>query len=134
MANVRARMISWTISRDARIARLSCAYAKLLYTWMIPQCDNMGRMVGEPHEVRAAVFPRESSIADEDVGKWLSEMAELGLICWYQNEGMRYVSMTGWENHQRLSGNMSKVSMLPAPSLSDIESCMKCTDAVHTPY
>lgn len=123
-------MLSWKVSRDGRIASLSCVQAKLLYTWMIPHCDNLGRMRGEPHEVRATVFPREVT-TEAEVGGWLGEMNQSGLICWYQDDGMRYVQMTGWEKHQRLVGNMRKVSHLPGPSEEEYTACIQRSYGVH---
>ena len=115
MATARARMLSWTISKDGRVARLSCPYAKLLYTWMIAHGDPKGRLNGEPHEVRSTVMPREAGVTDADVEAWLGEMHDVGLIVWFAFDGMRYVQLSGWDKHQRLTGNMRRSSDLPDP-------------------
>ena len=115
MATARGRMLSWTISKDGRVARLSCPLAKLLYSWMIAHADNLGRMPGEPAEVRATVIPREPEVTDEWVAVWLAEMHTLGLIVWFEFDGMRYVQLTGWDKHQRLTGNMRRKSDYPEP-------------------
>jgi len=108
-------MLSHTISTDARVAGLGSPLARLLYTWMIPHCDNLGRMPGEPASVRATVIPREQDVSDGDVHEWLQDMDRLGLVCWYHYDGMRYVQMLGWEKHQKIVGNMARTSHYPAP-------------------
>ncbi len=120
---VRARMLWHTISRSQKVAQLSCDSARLLYTWLIPHCDNLGRMDGDPDVVRSTVVPRLTYIRRMNVVSWLSEMHRLGLIRWYEIEGLPYIQLLGWDEHQRIVGNMKRDSDFPA-----------CTNDVCTPY
>jgi hypothetical protein len=112
----RARMLSWKISTDPAVASLSCDGARLLYTWLIPHADNLGRLAGEPDFVKASVIPLQRSTTTKQVGVWLGEMAEAGLIQWYETDGLRYISLNGWEKHQHMHANIKRISDLPPPT------------------
>jgi hypothetical protein len=107
-------MVSASISTDARVRELSCAGARLLFTWMIPHADNMGRMIGNPLQIRATVIPFEPDVTDQMVEAWLGEMTQLGLIDWYEFDGNRFLRLAGWNNHQDLS-KYRPSSNLPGP-------------------
>lgn len=112
---VRARMLWHNISRSQKVAALSCDSARLLYTWIIPHCDNLGRMDGDPDVVRGTVVPT-LCIRRMNVVSWLSEMHRLGLIHWYEVEGLSYIQVLGWDEHQRIVGNMKRESDFPSPN------------------
>jgi hypothetical protein len=116
-------MLSWKISTDPAVASLSCDGARLLYTWLIPHADNLGRLAGEPDFVKASVLPLQKSTTTKQVGAWLGEMAEVGLIQWYETDGLRYISLNGWEKHQHMHSNIKRISDLPPP-----------TEQIRTPY
>ena len=121
----RARMLAWKISIGTRVNSLSGPWPMLLYTWLIPHADNLGRFHGEPEQVKATVFPRRRDVTIEQVEVWLIELRDADLIHWYQVDGMRYLQfpLDDWGKHQRLSKNMSRTSDLP-----------DCTDSVRTAY
>ena len=88
----------------------------LLYTWIIPHMDNLGRLNGEPSEVRGLVLPRQT-VTDRQVEGWLGELRSAGLVLWYEVEGLRYVAIPPdvWSREQRLHHNMSRTSDFPPP-------------------
>lgn len=114
--------MSWRISRSVKVNGLSGPWPMLLYTWLIPHCDNLGRFHGEPSEVRGHVLPKQRA-TDAQVEKWLGELAEAGLIEWYEVEGLKYIAIPAevWGREQRLNGNMSRASDFPP-----------CTNGVRT--
>jgi hypothetical protein len=118
-------MLSWKVSTDPRVAALSCDSARLLYTWMIAHADNLGRLHGEPEHVRASILPHQRATTAKQVGTWLGEMAHIGLIYWYDVDGLRYIQLAGWDKHQQLRGNMKRTSDLPEP-------CERRANVVHT--
>jgi hypothetical protein len=101
------------------VGELKDVYAKLLFTWMIPTVDNLGRMEGEPYQVRGLIFPREE-VTDKQIEKWLAELHDSGLIIWYSHRGLRYVFLPRHADHQKLVGNMRNDSDFPAPSAEDM--------------
>lgn len=121
----RARMVSWMISEGQRVNGLSGPWPMLLYTWLIPHADNLGRFHGEPEQIKALVLPRRRDVTAEMVESWLLELSMANLIYWYEVAGMRYLQFPDkdWARHQKLSGNMRRSSDLP-----------KCPDSVRTAY
>lgn len=121
----RARMLAWNISHGSRVNSLSGPWPMLLYTWLIPHADNLGRQFGEPEQVKANVLPRRKDVTAEHVAAWLQELSDNLLIHWYEVAGMRYIAFpkTDWDRHQKLRGNMRITSDLP-----------DCPHAVYTEY
>jgi len=111
----RARMLSKKISTDSRVAQLSGPLARLLFTWMIPHADSLGRLRGEPAYLRTLVIPHEPHVTDQDVATWLAEMNAFGLVQTYEVDGGSYVVFPAWSRHQRL--DRMKYSDLPDPPL-----------------
>jgi len=108
-------MLAWRISKDRKVAALSCPTARLLYTWMIAHADNLGRMDGDPEMVRLNVIPLEPGVRTEDVSTYLFEMQKQGLIRWYVSDSGQVIELSAWKKHQRLAGNMRKASDFPGP-------------------
>ena len=124
-------MLYWTISHSRRVASLKNVWAKLLYTWLIPSTDNLGRMEGDPAVIAGMIFPREPYATPARIESWLSELHDAGLICWYEGRGDRFIYLKQHERHQTIKGNMSETSDFPAPPAE----CAVCTEAfehVHT--
>lgn len=111
----RGRMLAWNISEGIRVNGLSGPWPMLLYTWLIPHADNIGRFHGEPEQVKALVLPRRRDVTIPDIESWLTELSLANLILWYSVSGMRYIQFPeqDWKRHQRLNGNMRKTSDLP---------------------
>jgi hypothetical protein len=86
---------------------------------MIAHADNLGRLRGDPGYVRATVIPNEPGITDRRVEAWLDEMAQNGLLEWYQVDGARYLSLSGWAKNQDLKRIGGCRSEYPDPSLTD---------------
>jgi hypothetical protein len=125
-------MLSWRISRSVKVNALSGTGPMLLYTWLIPHCDNLGRFHGEPGEVRWHVFPK-LAVTDSEVESWLRELDSAGLIEWYTVDGLKYLRIppTVWGREQKLRGNMSTVSDFPDPVRT---ACEHRANGVDTPY
>jgi hypothetical protein len=115
MSGARGRMLAWRISQSRKVNALPGWGPMLLYTWMIPHYDNLGRQLGEPIQVKSNVFPRRPDITLDLIEEWLTELDRVGLVYWYEVDGMRFLSMpaTVWEREQRLHNHMSRASALP---------------------
>jgi hypothetical protein len=89
----RRRYLSTEISIDTavnRLARSAGDFAVMLYTWMIPHCDDDGIVHGDAEEIILQVIPGRRDKKIEDVTTALAAMQEHGLIEWDQ-EGRRVV-------------------------------------------
>lgn len=104
MPRARGRMLAWRISESVKVDKLPDDTARLLYTWLIAHCDNVGRFHGEPGQILAIVFPKRHDITSGQVSGYLQAMADLGLIHWYAVDGLRYLAIPqeAWKAHQRL--------------------------------
>lgn len=98
---------------SASVARMS-RDARLLFLGLISLADDEGRLLGAPKAVAGEVFPNDDDVTAADVEPWLAELAELGAIVRYEVEGVRYVAVAKWKDHQRIS--KPTPSRLPAPA------------------
>jgi hypothetical protein len=89
--------------------RIAC---HLVYTWLIPWCDDDGRMIGEPLSILANVVPNEGFEIGE-IEKMLAELNRVDLIKWYPVDGERFIQIVGWEEHQRIRKDRYKSSRYP---------------------
>lgn len=81
----RRRYISTEISIDPEVNQLIEDYgffAGLLYTWMIPHCEDNGTLTGDPRKILMQIVPGIRTVSVEDVVNALNGMNELGLIIW----------------------------------------------------
>ena len=59
--NSKGRMLFWKISYCKQLSRCSML-ANLLYTWLLPNLDDLGRMEGDPEIIKGMVFPYHKDI------------------------------------------------------------------------
>lgn len=93
-------MISKSISVSKKLAQIS-QFGALLFTWIIPHCDDGGNMPGDAFTVKGLVVPvRPETVAD--VEKTLKELIEMGLLDPYEANGEKYIHIINWNDHQTL--------------------------------
>lgn len=74
-------------------------FTQLLYTWIIPHCDDFGRMAGSAWTVKAQVMPGSQRTVEE-FDRALSALAKVELIVRYSVNGDHFLQVTKWEEHQ----------------------------------
>jgi uncharacterized phage protein (TIGR02220 family) len=119
--NVRGRLVYWKISQSQQLAKVS-VWAKLLFTWLIPNVDNLGRADANPYIVKGIIFPLDQEISPERCGELLKELHNIGLIILYNVKGLDYFCIPKITNYQKLMGNMIEGSDYPAPKDDDVRS------------
>jgi len=135
--NCKGRHLGWAICQSEQVADLSDPWCKLLFTWLIPNTDNCGRLEGEPYQVAGLIFPLEvqkGSVTVQKVERWLQELHDAALVIWYRAGRLRYIALPKFSGYQSLTGNMKAVSDYPAPSESDIQAWEQREQAVCTLY
>ncbi len=90
-------------------------FAALLFTWCVAHLDCEGRMHGDPRLVRAEVFPLIDVITVAHVGHYLSAMAKLELVIWYEHKGRRWLAFPGFSDSQPGLRKDREKSTFPSP-------------------
>lgn len=98
MAN--RRMISKRISISRKLAKVS-QFSALLFTWLIPHCDDGGNMAADPETIKALVVPARPETVT-DVEESIQEMTDIQLITVYEVNNEKYLHINKWEEHQTL--------------------------------
>ncbi len=95
------------ISRDAR----------LLFIGLLNLADDDGRLLGSPKTISGAVFPHDDDATAKRVEKWMDELEDVELIIRYEVNGIAYVLLPGFTEHQKISHPTP--SRLPEPLPQD---------------
>ncbi len=112
--NAKGRMVYWKISYSKQLARCSI-FAKLLFTWLIPNTDDLGRMEGEPEIIKGMVFPYDEKITVKQVKEALDELAREKLIIWYSVDENLYIQFPKFGIYQTLRKDREYTSDYPDP-------------------
>lgn len=93
----RIRSIKPEFFDDYELATVS-PHARLSFIGLWCHADRAGRLKDDPMRLRARLFPFEPHL---DMDGLLSELASVGVLVRYVVEGTRYLSIPGFERHQR---------------------------------
>lgn len=135
--NCRGRRLDRSICLSEQVADLDDPWAKLLFTWLISNADNCGRIEGEPYQVAGIVFPLEmekGTVTATKVEKWLGQLHDKALIIWYRAGRLRYIQLPKFSKRQTLTGNMKAVSDYPEPDEAVWTAWREREEAVCTSY
>lgn len=98
----------WT---SAQVVECSVS-ARLLFIGLWNFCDDHGRIVDKPRNIKMRVFPGDDFLA-EDIHGFLTELAVNDLIVRYSIDNNDFIQVTGW-HHQKINrANQSKIPPLP---------------------
>ncbi|MBA7608339.1 hypothetical protein ES703_15516 [subsurface metagenome] len=100
-AIARGRIVPQSLSTDPRMGGLSLK-AALLFPLIWINCDDQGRVSGNPHEIKYACCPNIDHIAKTDIPELLEELDEQGLIKAYTTSKTKAIQMLDWWEEQRL--------------------------------
>lgn len=114
-------MIYWKISYCKQLAKCS-TFSKLLFTWLIPNTDDLGRMEGDPEVIKGMVFPYEEKITVKQIRESLEELASVKLIIWYLVDDNRYIQFPSFATYQTLRKDREYKSDYPDPTGIDMTS------------
>lgn len=110
----RGRIVYPSVSDSLRVGRLGVTGA-LLWLLLIPQCDDQGRVEGDPSKLRERLVPHIEGVSTEDVETALLAMACERLIVRYRSWGKPLVQVVDWwAYNSRLV--YKNPSYLPAPN------------------
>ncbi|MBA7687414.1 hypothetical protein ES703_95877 [subsurface metagenome] len=111
-AIARGRIVPQSLSTDPRLGRLSLK-AALLFPLMWINCDDQGRVSGDPDEIKYATCPNIDDIAKIDIPELLTELEKQGFLKVYTTSKTKAVQMLDWWEEQKLQ--WAYPSRYPAP-------------------
>jgi len=100
-AIARGRIVPQSLSTDPRLGRLSLK-AALLFPLMWVNCDDQGRISGDPDEVKYAACPNIDHITKADIPELLKELEKQGFIKVYATSKTMATQMLDWWEEHRL--------------------------------
>jgi hypothetical protein len=116
----RGRMISKSLSTSERRAQLHdvipslAEFAQALYDLLVAHADDFGRQPGSVFHVKHAVEPT-SPRSYQEFDKALQGLHNVGLICWFESAGSKYIEISKFAEHQHLSKKAAKSRFPEAP-------------------
>lgn len=113
-------MLAKSISTSSKLSKVSY-FDALLFTWIIPHCDDFGRMDGDASLVKAKVFPLFPCSLD-DVEISLQALKTKNLLEIYQVKGGRYLKITVFDKFQTFKKDRPRVAEYPPPKRFQMES------------
>jgi len=120
--NAKGRMIYWKISYCKQLARCSLL-AQLLFTWLIPNADDLGRLEGDPEIIKGMIFPYHQKITPKQIEEALKELNQEGLIIWYMVGENWYIQIPNFTLYQKLRKDREYSSDYP-----ECDADMTCHD------
>lgn len=111
-------MLSKSISTSTKVSGLSI-FEALLFSWLVPHCDDYGRMDAEPIIVKAKLFPMRGHVTVRAVADGLKKLESVGLIHVYKGGdgggGQRFLEILKWDDHQYFRSDRKKQALYPSP-------------------
>lgn len=100
-AIARGRIVPQSLSTDPRMGRVSLK-AALLFPLMWINCDDQGRISGDPDEIKYATCPNIDDISKTGIPDLLKELEEQGFLKVYTTSKTKAIQMLDWWEEQRL--------------------------------
>lgn len=114
------RMVYWRISNCKQLARCSIL-ANLVFTWGIPNTDNVGRLEGDPELIKGNLFPYHKGVTPSAIKDALKELHNENLIIWYKVGENWYIQYPNFDKFQMLRRDRAYKSDYPDPEAVDID-------------
>jgi len=128
----KARMLHKKISVSVQVNKLTLP-AKLLFTWMIPHADDVGKLKGDIEFIKAMVAPM-TKWSFKKIKGYLMVMKDQELIYYWQENDEWFIEFTKWKEHQYIQKDRFKSSDLPSFHKEvDNKLDTDCIQAVSTP-
>lgn len=120
MARIRSSKPEWW--KSAKWCRLSRDIRSTYKGIWEVMCDDEGRFLADPRQVKADVWPLDDDITPKKLASWLPKLATVTVtlpdgrvpaVQFYEVEGIKYGFLPGFVKHQKISHPTP--SKLPAP-------------------
>lgn len=112
----RSRMIKPEFWTDEKSGMLE-SFEKCLFLGMLNFADDEGLIKANPMYLKASIFPYDSKITPEKIGKALEKLQDLGMIFLYTKNNQHFAWIIKFRVHQRVDKPQKPKN--PAPTLRD---------------
>lgn len=85
---------------------------QLVYTWLLPWCDDDGKIKAETFQVKANIFPYVD-LTEQNICDILVALEEVGLLNWYKVEDERYIEILDFRKYNPGRKDRYKPSLYP---------------------
>lgn len=92
--------------------------ARWTFAGLLTYLDDAGRGIDEPRLIKAELYPLDDKMTAAKVAKHLDLFEQTGPLCRYSHNGIRYIHVTSWREHQRIN----------RPTPSKFPPCPKCDE------
>jgi hypothetical protein len=99
----------WGSPKTAKVSR----DARLLFLGLLNEADDEGRLLGSARSIGGSLFPNDDDFSDDAIRGCLEALEQVGFIRRYVVEGVPYVLVIGFKEHQKISHPTE--SRLPEP-------------------
>ncbi len=108
----RIRSVKPELCTSETMAQVS-AEAERTFVRLWTHCDDEGRAKDHPRLLKASLFPLHDNVTADDIDRHLNELAEHGLVVRYVVDGVAFLAVPSWKEHQR--PQKPQKSKLPSP-------------------
>jgi hypothetical protein len=77
--------------------------ARLTFLGLLTESDDEGKLLGAAKRIAGALFPNDDDVTPRKVSAWLDELERARFILRYAVDGVEYVFIPGFAEHQRVS-------------------------------
>lgn len=95
--------------------------ARWTFAGLLTYVDDAGRGIDEPRLLKAELYPLDDKMTPAKVEKHLDMFEQSGPLCRYSHNGVRYLHVKSWREHQRIN----------RPTPSKFPPCPVCTNEVN---
>lgn len=99
----------WGHAKTAKVSR----DARLLFLALLNDADDEGRLLGSVKRLAGQVFPHDDDVGSGEIREWLGELSRARFVDLYEVDGIPYVLVRGFDEHQKVSH--PSPSRLPPP-------------------
>lgn len=95
--------------------------ARLLFIGLFNFSDDNGIHPADPRKLKMEIFPGDDCTWTE-VGAWIDELINVGLLAEFDVDGARYWLLTGWKTHQKIDRPTDKYPTPESPGAIMLDS------------
>lgn len=128
------RLLREGILSSPRVIQLTWP-AEVFYRRLMSVVDDFGRYHATPMLLRAGCYPLQlDKVSDTDIGRWLEEARNAGLIRVFESGGMEYLELLDFRQQLRAKKSkfptpLADAKQLPSTCLADASQLLTKTDS-----